>query len=162
MEIREYTQKDLPQLTKLWNEITEDGSYFPGEEILSQKEAAEMFAAQTAVMCAVEEERILGFYILHPNNVGRCAHVANASYGVQAELRGKGVGRALVENSLKTAREKGFRGLQYNAVVATNTTAIHLYESIGFERIGMIRGGYRDKNGVYQDMYIFYYELVSR
>lgn len=161
MEIREYEQKDLPNLTKLWNEITEDGVYFPGEEILSLEQATRMFAQQTAVMCAVEGDELLGFYILHPNNVGRCSHVANASYGVAAHLRGKGIGRALVENSLKTAMEKGFRGLQYNAVVATNVSAIGLYESIGFKRVGKIRGGYRDKSGKYQDMYIFYYELVN-
>ena len=64
--------------------------------------------------------KVVGLYILHPNNVGRCGHIANASYGVSRDCRGRGVGRALVEDSLAACGALGFRLLQFNAVVASN------------------------------------------
>ena len=100
-----------------------------------------------------------GGYILHPNNFGRCGHIANASYAVRKDCRGEGIGRKMVRHCLENAREKGFRGLQFNAVVATNQAAIHLYESLGFHKIGTIKDGYHLKNGSYEDIHIFYYYL---
>ena len=87
------------------------------------------------------------FYILHPNNAGHCAHIANASYGVSSEARGTGMGERLVRHSLEMCRKHGFVGLQFNAVVSSNTAAIRLYEKLGFERIGTTKNGYRFKDG---------------
>jgi ribosomal protein S18 acetylase RimI-like enzyme len=101
--------------------------------------------------------RIRGLYILHPNNIGRCGHVANASFAVAGASRGEGIGRLLVEDCLRQAAACGFRGLQFNAVVASNERARALYESLGFARIGMIPGGFRNKDDVYEDMYIYYH-----
>ena len=91
-------------------------------------------------------------YILHPNNVGRCGHIANASYAVTAEMRNRHIGRALAEHSLIKAGELGFRILQYNAVVRTNTSARKLYESLGFVPLGIIPGGFRMDDGHYEDI----------
>ena len=92
---------------------------------------------------------------LHPNNVGRCAHVGNASYAVASSVRGLGLGRALVEDSLAQAARKGFRGLQFNAVVAGNAGAIHLYEDLGFVRVGTVPGGFVNFMGGYEDIHIY-------
>ncbi len=104
--------------------------------------------------------RICGLYILHPNNIGRCGHVANASFAVAGASRGEGIGRLLVEDCLRQAAACGFRGLQFNAVVASNERARSLYESLGFARIGMIPGGFCNKDDVYEDMYIYYHPTV--
>lgn len=66
-------------------------------------------------------------------------------------------GRLLVEDCLRQAAACGFRGLQFNAVVASNDGPERLYESLGFARIGMIPGGFRNKDDVYEDMYIYYH-----
>ena len=74
-------------------------------------------------------------------------------------LRGRGVGRALVEDCLARAGALGYRLLQFNAVVASNTFAIRLYESLGFQRLGVLPGGFRDQSGTYQDTILFYHTL---
>ena len=108
---------------------------------------------------AVYDGRVVGLYILHPNNVGRCGHICNASYAVEKGMTNKGIGSALVEDSLETAAGLGFRIMQFNAVVQENASAIHLYEKEGFHRLGMIPGGFRGKDGEYRTILLFYHEL---
>lgn len=160
LEIRPYREDDLAGMVKAWNEVVEAGEAFPQIECLTLETAREFFAAQTLSVVASLENKIFGLYILHPNNVGRCAHIANASYAVVSGSRGVGLGRALVEDSLKQAARKGFRGLQFNAVVASNEGAIHLYESIGFAQVGTIPGGFVNALGGYEDIHIYYKACV--
>lgn len=161
IELRPIEKADLPQAAAVWNEVVTAGDSFPGDQILSEAEAWEMFDAQTQTVCAVKGGEVVGVYILHPNNIGRCAHIANASYAVKAGLRGQGIGRLLVEDCLARAKENGFRGLQFNAVVASNTAAIALYLKLGFKVLGTVTGGYRDKDGHYRDTLIFLKTLVD-
>ncbi len=75
-------RQHLEQAAALWNQIISQGDSFPGDEELTLEEAGAMFAAQTETVCAFEGERLAGLYILHPNNIGRCGHIANCSYAV--------------------------------------------------------------------------------
>ena len=160
MNIRTYRPGDLPGMTRIWNQVVEEGEAFPQEKPLDADTAASFFAEQTLSAVAEDEDgTLLGLYILHPNNVGRCGHIANASYAVDRGLRGRGVGRALVRDCLARAGEYGYRLLQFNAVVAGNQAAIHLYETLGFRRLGAIPGGFRDRNGVYRDILLFYHTV---
>ena len=102
----------------------------------------------------------MGLYILHPNNVGRCGHIANASYAVAGNARGLGAGEALVRHSLQTAARLGFRVMQFNAVVAENLRARRLYERLGFRQLGVIPGGFLTKDGRYVDICPYYKELL--
>ena len=162
--IRKYAEANLPRLTELWNEIVEGGISFPQEEPLSAEEAKTFFAAQTVTACAFEQkadgtENMVGFYILHPNNVGRCSQISNASYGVTKDCRGKGIGRILVQNCMDEAKKNGFLGLQFNAVVSTNFGAIALYSSLGMSILGTVKNGFRLPSGEYTDTYIFFKSL---
>ena len=135
MIIRQYNEADLAAMIRIWNEIVEEGIAFPQEELLTPETGKPFFAAQTAqTYCAVAEEKgkVFGLYILHPNNVGRCGHISNASYAVSSESRGKHIGEMLVKDSLEQAKKHGFGVLQFNAVVESNTHARHLYERLGF------------------------------
>ena len=76
--------------------------------------------------------RIEGLYILHPNNVGRCGHQANASYAVRSQIRGLKIGEKLLEDSLARAGELGYRLLIFNAVVKGNGRAVRLYTYMAF------------------------------
>lgn len=156
--VRAYRQADLPAMARIWNEVVEAGRAFPQDETLGPQEAEEFFAAQSFTGVAELQGQVVGLYILHPNDIGRKGHIANASYAVDAGVRGCGIGRALVTHSLAQLAPCGFRGLQFNAVVASNLGAIHLYESLGFTRVGTIPGGYRNINGEYEDMHIFFHE----
>ena len=88
MEVRKYTDGDVPAMVRIWNKVVEDGAAFPQEEFLDDESGKAFFAAQTYCGVAAEDGVVAGLYILHPNNVGRCAHIANTSYVVDAERRG--------------------------------------------------------------------------
>ena len=158
--IRAYTAQDVPEMVRIWNEVVEDGIAFPQEELLDAQTGAEFFAAQTYNAVAADETgRIYGLYILHPNNVGRCGHICNASYAVEREARGLHIGEKLVSDCLAQGKAHGFRVLQFNAVVASNVHARHLYERLGFQQLGIIPGGFRMKDGHYEDICPYYHVL---
>ena len=158
-EVRAYKADDIPAMIDIWNEVVQDGIAFPQEEPLDKQSGTAFFAEQTHCGVAVEDGRVLGLYILHPNNVGRCGHIANASYAVSSAARNKGAGKLLVEDSMAQGRAHGFRVLQFNAVVATNAGARHLYEKLGFVQLGTIPGGFRMPDGSYADICPYYHEL---
>lgn len=155
IEIRPLSQADLQQATEIWNCIVAEANSFPGDQVLCETEAVALFDQQTETVCALSSDAVIGLYILHPNNIGRCGHIANASFGVKREYRGKGIGRLLVEDCLKRSKDNGFKGLQFNAVVSTNYSAITLYLKLGFKIIGTIKEGYQLKDNSYVDTLIF-------
>ena len=159
--IRALTPDDLPAAVAIWNRVVEDGVAFPQTDPLDAQTGAAFFAGQsyTGVACDAGTGEVAGVYILHPNNVGRCGHICNASYAVRANLRGRRVGEALVKHSLSTGRDLGFRVLQFNAVVASNAPALRLYEKLGFVRLGAIPGGFLTKDGIYEDIILQYHTL---
>ena len=117
------------------------------------------FAAQSYTGVADENGKIVGLYILHPNNVERCGHICNASYAVSSSVRGQHIGEKLVLDCLQKAKELGFRVLQFNAVVENNTHARHLYERLGFVQLGTIPEGFRMKDGHYENICPYYHTL---
>ena len=159
--IRAYTAADLPALVEIWNQVVVDGVAFPQEEDLTLDTGRSFFAAQTYTAVAEDTDTgtVLGLYILHPNNIGRCGHIANASYAVHREARGLHIGEQLVSDCLKQAKLHGFRVMQFNAVVACNVHARHLYERLGFVQLGTIPGGFRMKDGHYEDICPYYHTL---
>ena len=159
MEIREYTEKDLPEMISIWNEVVEDGVAFPQEEMLDMESGAEFFSSQSYTGVAEEDGKIYGLYILHPNNIGRCGHICNASYAVSSKMRGRHIGERLVTDCLKKGKELGFRVLQFNAVVESNASARHLYGRLGFIQLGTIPKGFRMKDGHYENICPYYHEL---
>ena len=92
MEIRTYRDRDIPAMVRIWNEVVEEGVAFPQLDLLSEETGRSFFQAQTYCGVAEENGAVVGLYILHPNNVGRCGHIANASYAVDSTCRGKHVG----------------------------------------------------------------------
>lgn len=159
MVIRKYKDKDLPEMIEIWNEIVEEGIAFPQEDALDTNTGAEFFASQTHCGVAEIDGEIVGLYILHPNNVGRCGHISNASYAVKSDKRGLHIGEKLVLDCLAEGKKHGFLILQFNAVVKTNTHARHLYERLGFTQLGTIKDGFRMKNGSYEDICPYYKTL---
>lgn len=159
--IRKYTENDIEGMIAVWNEVVDEGAAFPQEECLTVETGAEFFAAQTYCGVAMDTDsgEIVGMYILHPNNVGRCGHICNASYAVKSSLRGMHIGERLVTDCMEQGRAAGFKILQFNAVVRTNYSARHLYEKLGFVKLGVIPKGFLLKNGNYEDIVPYYHEL---
>ena len=159
MTVREYTEEDINAMVRIWNEVVEDGIAFPQEEFLDEKSGKEFFASQTYCGVAEENGKVEGLYILHPNNIGRCGHICNASYAVDSACRGKHIGEKLVSDCLVQAKRLGFGVMQFNAVVESNIHARHLYERLGFIQLGTIPNGFRMKDGSYQNICPYYHTL---
>ena len=110
MLIRKYKKDDISQMINLWNEVVEDGIAFPQEDCLDEETGAEFFASQSYCGVAVDDNgEVVGLYILHPNNVGRCGHICNASYAVSSKCRGQHIGEKLVLDCIARAKEIGFK-----------------------------------------------------
>lgn len=159
MVIRNFEQTDIPEMINIWNSIVEEGIAFPQEEYLDETTGFEFFSSQSYTAVAEKDSVILGLYILHPNNVGRCGHICNASYAVKSEVRGQHIGEKLVLDCMDKGKILGFKILQFNAVVESNIHARHLYEHIGFHQLGIIPNGFRLKNGEYANICPYYTEL---
>ena len=159
MSVRKYCEEDIPAMVKIWNEVVEEGIAFPQEELLNDNTGAEFFAYQSYCGVAESEDGIVGLYILHPNNVGRCRHICNASYAVSSTCRGMHIGEQLVKDCLLNAKRLGFGVLQFNAVVESNIHARHLYERLGFVQLGTIPNGFRMKDGHYENICPYYHIL---
>ncbi len=159
MKLREYKDKDLLQMIAIWNEVVEDGIAFPQEDLLDAVSGKEFFESQSYTGVAEDGGQIVGLYILHPNNVGRCGHICNASYAVSSLVRGQHIGEKLVLHSLDKASKLGFKILQFNAVVESNIHARHLYERLGFLQLGTIPDGFRTKDGHYENICPYYHTL---
>ncbi len=152
--VKPYDSKNVREAIKIWNEVVREGIAFPQEEELDEVTGDEFFKAQSFTGLAVDtdNEEILALYILHPNNVGRCGHISNASYAVRSDLRGRHIGEIIVKDCIARAKILGFRILQFNAVVATNIHARHLYQRLGFKELGTIPGGFRMPDGSFEDI----------
>ncbi len=164
IRIRALEAQDILAAIAIWNRVVEEGVAFPQTESLDVENGLAFFGEQSFTGVAVDGEHgdLVGLYILHPNNIGRCGHIANASYAVKSGLRGQHIGEALVTHCMDTARALGFRILQFNAVVRSNAPALHLYQKLGFTRLGVIPEGFLTKNGVYEDIIPHYRLLTDR
>lgn len=127
------------------------------------------YAAAYALWCeqplqtfiAKEGEQVLGSYYLKANAAGPGDHVCNCGYMVDPQARGRGVARALCEHSQQMAREAGFHAMQFNAVVATNTVAIRLWQSLGFAIVGTVPEAYRHARHGLVDAHVMYKRLAG-
>lgn len=160
MKIRPATDADHDAIWKIFHEIVAPGDTYALDPKMSRQEAlAYWFADDTQTYVAEQEGRILGTYILKPNQLGPGVHVANAGFMVAPKAQGGGVGRAMAEHCLSEARRLGFRAMQFNFVVSTNTPALHLWQQLGFEIVGTLPGAFRHPAKGYVDVYVMYRSL---
>jgi L-amino acid N-acyltransferase YncA len=137
--LRAATPADAAGLWPIYRQIVVDGHTYPNPADTSEDDfRIAWFDEPHATVVAEANGRIIGGYKLKPMQTGRGAHVVNASYIVDASCRGQGIGRTMVLHSLQTARDLGYRAIQFNYVVSTNTGAIALYRDLGFDIVGTV------------------------
>ena len=110
-------------------------------------------------MVAEEDGTIVGSAKMGPNRPGRGSHVATASFMVDPARHGKGIGRTLGEYVVEWAAREGYRGIQFNAVVETNTAAVTLWQKLGFEIIGTVPEAFRHPRHGYVGLHVMYRRL---
>lgn len=144
----------------MFQEVINQKIYYPYDHNTSQNEIEHSWVnLNNHIYVAEEENELLGAYIVKPNYAGWGQHIANAAYMVDSRARGKGIGRQLTKHSLQSAKEAGFRAMQFNLVVSTNKNAVHLWKEHGFEIIATIPEGFLHHELGYVDAYIFYRKL---
>jgi GNAT superfamily N-acetyltransferase len=128
---------------------------------MSREDAlAYWFRPGTHTYVTEHDRHVVGTYILKPNQSGAGSHVANAAFMVAPDARGQGVGRAMGEHCLSEARRLGFRAMQFNFVVSSNESAIHLWQELGFKIVGTLPGAFRHPQKGYVDVYVMYRSLL--
>lgn len=136
--IREARPEDWTQIHPFFDEIVNDGETYAYPLDLDAAAAAELWMTDEHVVVAVDGSDVLGSAKMGANRPGRGSHVGTASFMVSPAARGRGVGRALGEYAVRWLREHGYRAVQFNAVVETNTAAVRLWESLGFRIVGTV------------------------
>ncbi|MGY4398239.1 GNAT superfamily N-acetyltransferase [Sphingomonas sp. UYAg733] len=145
MIIRTATCADWPALWPILRAVAAAGDTFTYPLDLDESTAEMLWMEKPPGRTVVATDRagaILGTAKITRNQAGPGSHVATASFMVSPSGRGLGVGRALGEAAIDWAQEAGFRAMQFNAVVSTNTAAVHLWRSLGFEVVGVVPGAF--------------------
>ena len=159
--IRPATDEDWPRIWPFFDATVRAGETYAFPEDLTRETARPwwMERAPGATVVLEEDGEILGSAKMGPNRPGRGDHVGTASFMVTPEARGRGVGRALAEYVVQWHREQGFRGIQFNAVVETNTAAVRLWESLGFTIVGTVPGAFRSASHGPVGLHVMYLPL---
>ncbi len=138
--IREAAEADWPAIWPIVREVVVAADTFPYDPGMTEDEARAIWMVRPRgrTTVAVDGAEVTGTANMYANRPGPGAHVASASFMVAPAARGRGVGRALVEDALSWARAAGFRAMQFNAVTETNVAAVALYRSLGFSIVGTV------------------------
>jgi len=161
MQIRPAINADRDAIWNIFHEIiVADDTYALDPQMPREEALAYWFRADTHTYVAEEDGGVVGTYILRPNQSGPGSHVANAAFMVARDAEGAGVGRRMAEHCLSEARRMGFRGMQFNFVISTNTRAIHLWNQLGFEIVGTLPGAFRHPEKGYVDVYVMFRSLL--
>jgi L-amino acid N-acyltransferase YncA len=162
VEIREATADDWPAIWPIFRETVRAGETYAYDPDLTSEQASALWLAAPpgATVVAVEDGVVLGTARMGPNREGRGAHVGTASFMVDAAARGRGVGRSLATYVVDWHRAAGFRGIQFNAVVETNTAAVALWRSLGFEVVGTVPGAFEHPRHGYVGLHVMYLPLT--
>ena len=156
------TPEDWTGIWRILRQVAAAGDTFCWPRDIAEQEARALWMLPRPNLPLVLRDEgggILGTATLHPNQGGPAAHVANASFAVDPECRGRGVGRTLAVDTLARARVEGYRALQFNAVVEANRGAVALWESLGFQILATVPEAFKHPSEGYVGLHIMYRAL---
>ncbi|WP_460649505.1 GNAT family N-acetyltransferase [Kribbella endophytica] len=165
MKIRDAQPEDWPAILPFFREIVDAGETYAYDPDLTDDQARTLWmspssAAKSRTTVAVDADgTVLGSANMYPNRPGRGAHVSSASFMVSSTARGKGVGRALCEDVITWSTTEGFRAIQFNAVVETNTPAVHLWQSLGFTILATVPDAFHHPRLGYVGLHVMHRPL---
>ncbi len=157
IEIRPAIPSDRAVIAAMAGEVVRAGDAFvyrSADRVLDY-----WYGEGASIWVAADGGGAAGTYVVKPNLPDRGAHVANAGYMVYASRRGSGIGRALGEHSIRTARALGYRAMQFNMVVASNRSAVELWKRLGFRVVGTLPGVFEHAAGTFVDAFVMFREL---
>ena len=162
MQIREATDADWPVIWPVVEATARAGETYAYAPDLTSEQGRRLWLAAPpgATVVALDGDELLGTARMGPNRDGPGSHIGTASFMVAPAARGRGVGRALAEHVVDWHRRQGFRGIQFNAVVETNTAAVALWRSLGFTVVGTVPGAFRHPTQGYVGLHVMFLPLV--
>ena len=162
LNIRPATNKDHDAVWDIFHAVIAPGDTYSFDPQTSRDDAlAYWIRTGTQTYVAEQNGRIVGTYILRANQPAAGAHVANAAFMVSLHARGFGVGRAMAEHCLSEARRFGFHAMQFNYVVSTNESAVHLWRDLGFKIVGTLPGAFRHPAKGFVDVFVMFRSLAD-
>jgi ribosomal protein S18 acetylase RimI-like enzyme len=143
----------------LLQSVSREGSALPFIDGIDANMIDQVWLGAKGCVLACDNGDVLGMYRYGPTMPGRGSHIATATFLVGERARNRGVGRALVEHCMQSAKAAGFRGMQFNQVLSTNEPALALYRSLGFDVIGTVPEAFDHIEHGYVDAHIMYRAL---
>lgn len=161
VQIRKYAERDWPQVWQIIQPIIRKGDTFCYEPLQTENEAHDLWVVPSPghAVVAVTDDTVVGTANMYRNRPGPGSHIASGNFMVAQHARGCGIGRALGEYLLDWARGASFAGVQFNAVAASNTPAVRLYESLGFTIIGTVPGAFDHPTLGRVGLHVMYHDL---
>lgn len=145
------TAGDWPEIWPIVQAVVATGDTYPYPPAISESDARAIWMKEgpkEATFLARSADAVVATAYVRPNQPGLGDHVANAGWMVAPAHQGRGVGRSFAEYVIQKARDLGYQGMQFNSVVATNTGAVALWESLGFEIVGTVPDAFRHPTGL--------------
>lgn len=161
IQIRDAKSADFQQFGTFFRAIVADGESYNYPEDLSDVEIEQLWflPGWRTIAALADDGTLLGMAKFGPNHPNRGSHIANASFMVNPAAQGHGIGRLLGEEVLKLAREAGYVGMQFNAVVETNIAAVKLWQSLGFKIMTTIPRAFRSERHGFVGLHIMFRSL---
>ncbi len=159
--IRKATAADWDSIWPFFRRIVAAGETYAYDPQITEADARGLWMLQPPALTvvALDGDAVAATANMYANRAGPGAHVATASFMVDPEHAGRGLGRALGEFAIGWARRSGFRAMQFNAVVETNTAAVSLWRSLGFEIVGTVPAAFRRSDGRYVGLHVMHRAL---
>ncbi|WP_237771569.1 GNAT family N-acetyltransferase [Kribbella sp. ALI-6-A] len=167
IRVRDARAEDWPSILPFFREIVDAGETYAYDPALTDEQARDLWmspssAVNSRTSVAIDAEgTIVGSANMYPNRPGPGSHVASASFMVASSARGKGVGRTLCADMITWATEQGFRAIQFNAVVETNSAAVHLWQSLGFGIVGTVPEAFHHPTHGYVGLHVMHRPLST-
>lgn len=159
-QTRKATDGDKPAVWQIIKAVIAGGDTYTFAPDTQEAEMISFwFSPEKHVYVAEDDGGILGTYWLKANQPGLGDHVGNGGYMVSPDAKGRGIGKLMALHSIEEARRIGFKSIQFNFVVKSNTVAINLWKSVGFEVIGEIPDAIRHSRDGLTNAYIMYRKL---
>jgi len=157
MTIRPATDADWPAVWQSFRAVCAAGDSFAYDADTPEAVARKLWFDPPATPFIAEDAgTFLGTYYLRPNQPGRGSHVANGGYMVTEAARGRGLAEAMCRHSIETAKQLGYRAIQFNYVVSTNTAAVRAWVKCGFAVVGTLPGAFRHADGRFVDVFVMW------
>lgn len=160
IRVRHAQPHDAAAVWSIIEPIIRAGETYTLERDMSEADAlAYWFGSDRETFVAEEEGEVVGTYFVRPNQAGGGSHVCNCGYVTSPAAAGRGVARMMCQHSVEYARQRGYRAMQFNFVVSSNTRALSLWQSLGFEVVGRLPDAFHHPTLGYVDALVMYQKL---